>query len=804
MPISASFINNFANNNPHDYYITYHQKKGFGFEKKDLNIRFLGRILAVFVRIFKRITGHSYKLEFNAKKLAEYVATEFGQISDKAPYLKGCFKVQQIVDKWLNGKDIAIIPSTQLDQAGKDTLLALYTEASDRTGMKRLIAEGADPNSQNEAIYADLEHFSEVLQEFVVLKTPAPQFKKLGPAVLLTEKDVGMDHNKNVCFSYLEKADKKSLDFTYSMHLLQLLTKFDKGRTVPITMQLLRVEAARQGCSELDLALRLNLSDIAKRMLRTGADTRNLSQPAKNALFGIYLDDKNYLMAESMIIDGVDPSCQKEKLKEFLVYAMAEENIDLARLLKRSGAANKNPEKSLLLWAVKNNRFDVVQECEQAGDSLQHSYKGGNTLLHYATEHDDLVLYDWLSTRVNVTVANEQKRTAYYYISDRREVESPAEKHFLLNSLADFFVNRLEVHAREDVAMLRAKYPASRVDHLLYTVNIDHYLNQKQVSFPQTLAPGITVDTLLSHFDSLYSDNSVDRTNLARLIRRIHEREYHLGTPHEGANLERFYHALECAITHTLKKITELEDPKKRSDCIKAFVDDLVQASRACGGRWYAIATRHYIAQIRGKEATFEDEILDLLAEFRAVTFETLSDSEGDNNVHHFNGITRALGRELGLPGMEMVEQFNDRFGQVSEYAVEQARERFKARYNPETILFDQILQHIEDNGEMRERFIDWAKSNIPRNWGNYEQIEQQALQIATREAQIAFLQEHDIFVGKNQTIQDAVKEELIDQYMEKEVVVDRYATTMRLQPQAIARMLHRIGVITPVYYVAP
>ncbi len=817
MPDSISFVSDFNKaaewkGDESKYYITYHNKHGFGFEKKDMNLWLLGRVLSIFVRIFKRLRGYDYNFANTAKKLQDHIAIDLTNATDKPSYLKGCAKLQYVVQKVLASKSLDLLDTKNLDQETKNQLLVVHGELFAVDEMKKLIVQGADPNFIANMLFSRLDEFMDVLTGYVIERSDdnSLHFTKPTTGVQFSlfntklSKNV-WEHNSKTILSYVEGIDKQSEDLSYAFSLLKMLRQ-DANRDQLIA-ELILVEAEKQNCTTLDIALKQNLTFMVKLLIEQGADMASLSQTGKNCLLGFYLDEENYVMAESTIIDGADVSAVKGKLKPFMAYAVDDGNIDLALKIKRAGVS-EDPESSLILWAAKNRRLDIVQECHRAGDSLRHKYAGGNTLLHVAAHRKNLELYDWLVTRVDVREPNDVDRCAYYSVSYERKIYNSIELAFVTSNsrLYDLLADLSEADAFEEVANLRAKYPATPVDHILYEVNDAHYRNQIQIAFPKKKAPGFAVDDLLTHFDKLYPLNEhYERRYLVVLLGKIKNRTPYVGTPQYGVNLERFYHAIECAVTHTFKMISEIQDQKKKDDANKSMVDDFVSAAKACGGIWYAMAARHYIAQIRGRAATFQEEILDELARFRATTFETLGDSD---NVHDFNAIIHALGREFGLPGMNMVEQFDDPIGaDVDEDQKEYYRKEFNKRYSSEMILYDQILQLLEDNGDLREKYFDWAKANIPSSWQKekFDKIRQDVAQIATRKEQIAYLQnECDIFAAPNQSIEDAIADERKTNYFEQEVVVDQYAKKMRLQPKTIAKMLEQFGVLTKTYDLPP
>jgi len=102
--------------------------------------------------------------------------------------------------------------------------------------------------------------------------------------------------------------------------------------------------------------------------------------------------------------------------------------------------------------------------------------------------------------------------------------------------------------------------------------------------------------------------------------------------------------------------------------------------------------------------------VYQLLAEFRELLFHAGVD-QSNHNVHNYNYILRHLGKKYGLPGWEAMAKFDDPYGGVT---LSTAETKFLALYTPAAIIVDLMQQYLKDNGELREQFVDWQKSECP------------------------------------------------------------------------------------------
>jgi len=593
---------------------------------------------------------------------------------------------------------------------------------------------------------------------------------------------------------------------------------------------LLIYKAESENLTPLELRCKYELFDEACDLIDQGAEIETLTPDSKNKLLGHFLDIKDFPMVERLEATGASLALQRNKLRPLLHHYINAKNSAAAMKLIEIGAergpSEPNRDDSALIRAVKNGLLPVVQQIAALGDSINVRDARQNSLLHLAASGRHYALLEWLSLKLDVG-CKSRGQLAYSLVQDTEYfVNKPAfEKAFLLEDLAACS-NSLAYLSKEEaiaaLAALRAKYPASCVDHILYSVNKSHFQFKQQISLPPQVAPGCAIDELLALFDQVnfsnpdaanyanpadfQSDTGTTnprrlRESLVEFLQKVHHRVAYLGTPSAGSqSLEVFYHAIERALTHTIHTLKEMPESDDKRAVIKRTVVDYLRAVRYCGGKLYANAYQQYVAVTRGVAPTFKDEIVDILGNYREVLFQSLVPA-GPQSVHDFNNMLRQLGKELGIPGAEMMESFEDHYmGQGFNAA--DIRARFNALYTARNIIFECVKQQVEQSSDMRGKLIDWFKGNLPREWHHDEfaTIRNSVAERATLEEKIKYLETQDIFVAPNQAIDEAIEDERRMRYLALEVVVNMEAPRMEIRPQAIAYMLQRMDVLKPVY----
>lgn len=579
-----------------------------------------------------------------------------------------------------------------------------------------------------------------------------------------------------------------------------------------------------------EICCKYELFEEACELLEQGADIGLLTLESKNKLLGYFLDVCDFPRVELLESAGASLAVHRNKLRPLLHHYLNTKKTAAALKLIELGAdrgpSAPNRDDSAVICAVKNGLLPVVQRIVALGDSVTCRDANQDSLLHLAAYGHHYELLEWLSQKLDVCYKS-RGQLPYSLVQDSEYFshKPPFERAFLLDDLAtcsNHLAYLPKDQAIAQLTMLRTKYPASCVDHILYTVNKSHFQYQEQISLPAELAPNCSIDELLVLFDQVNfrhpdganyanpadfrSDTGTTnprrlRENLVEFLHKVRYRVAYLGTPQAGSHaIETFYHSIERALTHTIRLIKEMPESNEKRAVIKRTVVDYLRAARYCGGKLYANAYQQYVAVMRGVAPTFKDEILDMLGNYREVLFQSLV-PEGPQSVHDFNHMLRELGMELGIPGSEMMASFEDYF-MGRGFDAHDIRTRFYRLYTTRNIIFECVKQQVEQSNELRGKLFDWFKLNIPHDWQHEEfaALQRNVDDRQAHEEKIAYLESKDIFVAPNQSIEQAIQDERSMRYLALEVVVNMEAPKMEIRSQAIAYMLHRMGILKPVY----
>ncbi len=347
-------------------------------------------------------------------------------------------------------------------------------------------------------------------------------------------------------------------------------------------------------------------------------------------------------------------------------------------------------------------------------------------------------------------------------------------------------------------------------------INESHYRNQEMLKIPDDIAAGVKVEELFDVYNTLnFTDehgkyyvkqtSSTSRNMLQKIVNDINQSRPKVGTPEEGsAALDLFYRFIKKAITHTIKVLKEMPASDARQELVTRVMVDLLEAGDLCGGRLYAASYKAYVTAKRGAVPTFKEDILDVLATHRLHLVESLL-PRGFHNVHTYNRMLGALGKELGLPGSDMMFNFAEIY-RGSEFNINDTRNRFHELYTPENILNGCIKPYIEETSEMHEKLVDWFKKNTPDTWQQekYQRIRKEVATLSSFQEQRAYLKSKEIYVLADQTIVEAIERDRTYSYFDQNVIdyaqmeddtTKKLKSRMRYKASAIGDMLKKLGV---------
>ncbi len=594
------------------------------------------------------------------------------------------------------------------------------------------------------------------------------------------------------------------------------------------SLELLSKKADQKQMGMLEFACKIQATNIVEFLLEQGANIAALSEERKRWLFALMIEKKNYEKAKEFLIYNIDLQSHRHLLKPFLHYLIQNNDEHNALMLIEAGvdrgALNKNGHDTVLFHAVQRGFLPIVKKLYTLGESLFGCDDKQNTLLHIACKTKQYEIAKWLSEKIDVTLKDMYGKSAYYYCQTQLQQLSKHEQLFLLDE-GNTFVEYLQQLDEKDVIQiintLSLLYPASKVHHFIYKVDASHYKNELFIAVPDTCAPNANIFQLLDLFDKVNftrpqeahyinpADLKADtgtkkiphlRKNLEDFLYKVQRRTPYLGTPSQGTTLENFYKTIECCITHTIHTIEHTPESSEKRALLTKTVVEFVRAAAWCGGKIYTNACQQYVSVALGKPPSFSQEILQILGNYRELLMQSCV-PDGSHSVHDYNYLMRHLGREFGIPGAEIMENFEDKYiGNGVNITL--ARTRLKELYSPKNILFECIIPAIEQSGELRGQFFDWCQNNIPEDWKKdyFAEILKHAQSLSSFEEMEDYLDEKDIGITSKQTIEEALIEARKALYISSEVIVDMSAQKIELQPTSVARMLYQLGIFTPIY----
>ena len=297
------------------------------------------------------------------------------------------------------------------------------------------------------------------------------------------------------------------------------------------------------------------------------------------------------------------------------------------------------------------------------------------------------------------------------------------------------------------------------------------------------------------------------RSQLNEFIQRVKNKIAYTGTPTQGSSqLTLFYDTIDNALCHVIVKLKELPDTEE-SKAIKA--DTIIQILRAashCGPRIYEMAIKRYRVRVLEKKEQENDAIYDLLGEYRGVLFESRLPPPSGETIVYYSKLIAGLGVELGIPGAGVLSQGGGtQFNMGGDFDRDRDRKRFFAYYNPFSIAI-WVTQQMS-----KSELIDFCKAHIPSSW-QPQAIEEATKMVTTMRHENkdvaviakALQEKHEIGVEKGKSPEEAIQAERQSLYLEKEVVEDMHAKSMKIKPRAIINALVAAGVLNKVAKITP
>lgn len=494
--------------------------------------------------------------------------------------------------------------------------------------------------------------------------------------------------------------------------------------------------------SPLSLACINKMTSSAFRSIREGASLKEAEGHYTFLLEKAY--KKNYPKAFilRLIALGGNFLCTELPIDNYLFFAIEEKNSQAAIILIDAGADVTQVDRNgntLLHLACLQQLEEVVKKLLSKKVDCQKVNRQGNTALHISCNNSNAPITRLLvQAKANIFRKNSEGLSPFqiplkkfrfseansFYFSYFENDQSPSfnqlEKSFLLQNLKSAKeIVQLMTYPEFlfSIEKLTEKYPESclaqiELSHL--TMNTVHLRKGNRRIVMESPPSHIDLKMLLELFDTINATNPRfpihSRKALEKFISTIENRIVYQGTPSDGSHaLTEFYDHIEKAVKNTINTLIEIGNQELQFSVIMEYI----QASPFCGGRYYNEVTKQYLRICKKTAETFEDIIYESLSNLRGVLFQAEIPQNG-HNVNDYNYILRRLGSKYSLPGAEMFEAYKDPYGGANLQEIER---KFLTAYTAVAIVKDWIEAQINDDYVLRNKFIDWSLSNIPKGW---------------------------------------------------------------------------------------
>lgn len=775
MPVSSSYFTSLSavsTKELDNYYLTFHASKGFNLERKRYSFGLLSAPITAIIHMWRVFTGYSFAFEYNVSQLVELLKNKNISLADTKCCLKAAKRLSAMADtvlvkkdkkpdelKVLLGDTSKAFLAQQLGESGNKPL-EFYCQANLFKQAMQLVAKGDDISSLSG--YAK----DVLLEYFLGKKEFALAEKMLASGGDSRELDLNPKQLEN-------------LDTHLGLHGSHFKDFFIYKKNSSVLFK---------RCKDDILDMRNALTQTQEMLI--DSNLQNILKHNINKI--LYVIDENWLQLR-------DPTLLVNRLgsTQCIVssygYNELAETIKACKLRLISSVAHVN-EVHPVTYAFDRNLSIELKELICFGADLGDLSK----------ESKNKIFKNRLSK-------NDFESALKLYEAGADMFECPNLPKFYA------YINANKT-ADELTAMMNR---GMRLASSMYTVDESHFRDKVFITIPDAIEATCPIEQLRDLFKGLNFTNPagqfyldpknicdyegtvkqhikhIKEKGLNRFIKHVRENIAFLGTPEKDSEvLSLFYNLIERAVTHTIRKIKDMPEGDDKQYMIRNVMTEYLRGSFLCGGKFYAMACQQYIAVTKGRAATFAEEVYDVLTKYREVLFQSLVPYSA-HNVHVFNNMMRALGKEFGIPGAEMMGDFEDIFEHIGFNPTEK-RAQFTELYTADNILFESIKLSIEQTGELREGLYDWYKANLPDSWRkeHYKAISDKVATLESIAEQKAYLVQNDIYPEPGQSVQEAISTARVISYKESEIIEDMQAVETKIKPSAVAYMLCKIGVL--------
>lgn len=596
----------------------------------------------------------------------------------------------------------------------------------------------------------------------------------------------------------------------------------------------------------LHIAAKAAKPELLEMLLLYGAKT-NFADNFGNTALHFACQNQDLKSVTLLIARQADVNARNRLKETPLHFACDGGTVELVKSLLNKGAelnAQTADDSTPLHRASSRASIECIQYLLSLGADLSIEDRNGNTALripldarYVISDQEKKRLYlalfghskiarDWIERNSpNFSMIRFLTSQAVKIAKEPNPYEIP----FLLqdrNLIKSMLQGTNETEFRKQYEILKSKYPKHNIEFIEYApyeITQAHYTKGKLNARVPRPERDISLHRLVEHFDNINTNDPSQayfldlqkvaqdagtadkerlRTNLHAMIAKVNNRTAFLGTPREGSEaLQDFYQNIENGLKNTLLTLAELKgkDPAAFREKERQVVSEMLGMMNHCGGRYFSVSVRCYLTHCKGLTLTFEDDLLQSLAEYREVLMQATIPN-GANNVHDYNNLVRAIGRKYGLPGYQVFETFEDPFSHVD---VTHAERQFKKGYTVKSIVKEWLHGTFAD-GTFREKYIDWHKANLAKNWNRerYQQIGAKVRLMQKNNAPhkdiVSYLSENEIILnGASKDYEQAILEDQAYGYLAACVMDENSG---QLKESAIFTMLVQTGVLRSLF----
>lgn len=433
-------------------------------------------------------------------------------------------------------------------------------------------------------------------------------------------------------------------------------------------------------------------------------------------------------------LDGLTPDDIALLLKEALENERTSSTIAATLIQAKPNfekAVGTNGEQVLHI-ACRKRLFDTVKLMCAKGAPLTGVDARGNTPLHVACEvlHAEMALFfcqqgascahtntEGVPPLKMALKCARQEAVKQFYIElfpmARSEIhqygphnfiphtESLEIAHFMNDEALAKKIAQISTQTEflKRLATLKSKYPLSDLSLIEFSpldLNAGH-LELKEAVLGRYIQPVEQPMDLEKELGKLYKNQA----KLKKFLTHVRNRQELFAVPKEVALREEFYSDIENCLKMIISYFTA--HPEERA-LLASFLLEFEEAlSSERGDRYYYTFTSEFHRICKKSPATFKDEILKTLEDYRRFLVQKCLDPKKETMISQHNFVMRNCGKKIGL--QEAATSYINSYSWVDQL---QWEIKFFKLYTPQNIQRECIEPKLATDTAFKERFIAW------------------------------------------------------------------------------------------------